>query len=283
MSIATYQFDEQESQTLERWLKATIMNLLVLPVLLMVLSFFFPFKEGGPYTSVNLGVSLGVEILLFFLFYTYTYKKQGTKLLTFSIVMIILSIPLGLCGVILDGSSHIYASFALVLPPTIWWFILSLRLRKIYKKKKLSVEKLEERKKANFEEQENKTRRYWIFVTFINTVFISLLGMIFSLFSKGLQELYSLQFYVQVMTNIPVFALYYYFTYLKHGTRLLTFSLVVAILAFPLSIGVTIFYGSIQMYVVEVLTLPLSIWWLVLSVRLRKINKKTKLSLSPQT
>src|SRR5579885_2125312 len=130
-----------------------------------------------------------------------------------------------------------------------------------------------------FDEKEKRTRTHWLIVTLFSSFFYPLFTSLFHTNVPVKESIFYMHEYFQfsfiaTATLLPLWLLYHC-AYKKQGTRLLTFWLImsflgtflVAILVFRKPLGILEMIQNIM----EAIT---SIYWCILSLKLRKINKK---------
>jgi hypothetical protein len=131
-------FTQDEIKVRSQWLTATFWFFIWFPLIQSVINFFNP--KGHFYLF-----SLPVQLLWFWAIWRCAHEKPGTKLLTFLLVLAPLQL-IALVGLLSRRSADLWAygeSLADLALYT-WWFILSLKLRRINKrlqlKKKFTAE-----------------------------------------------------------------------------------------------------------------------------------------------
>ena len=132
--------DEKEQKTRNHWLRATAIRMILLPIIGFLLSLFFSFRNSIlQLDSVALVVTLfgfivvmAFGVMWFFIMRRCSYKKPGTKFLTFLIVI-------GFIGLIyfpflIFKNLNLSAILILDFSVNVYWLYLSVKMRKINKK-----------------------------------------------------------------------------------------------------------------------------------------------------
>ena len=133
-------------------------------------------------------------------------------------------------------------------------------------------------------DSEIKVRKRWLILTFWTFVvipFIYYIWAYFKDFGDIQNELKTLKLFAASLLGFSAIKLFYSFViwnfvYRKCGTKLLTLLLITTPLYSLLSIRYIIKYSSLLSYsaiIVDFCTLP---WWIVLSIKMRRINKSIK-------
>lgn len=132
MDTSIYQFEERESIVRDRWLKITVFNAALSLILSTILTFL---KEEGSVLLISLLANAAPLAYTYWLYHC-AYKHHGTKLLTFTLVLAVILIPLEMYGLTLKSEASMSIAFAVCLPFNILWMVISYQLRNIYKQKK---------------------------------------------------------------------------------------------------------------------------------------------------
>lgn len=118
-------FTREEKKIRKNWLISTTILYLVIPFI-GGMSIFFKTNE---LSSQNLGWLI-VYFFSFLILYYYAYKKNGTHLLTLFLIILPIYLFIDFVQSVINGQ----LSFKVVF--YIWWYIASLKLRKINTKLK---------------------------------------------------------------------------------------------------------------------------------------------------
>jgi hypothetical protein len=154
------QLNEKDNKTRKNWLFATFASFSLGILWIILKNPVFP----TDWDLIGfLSASFVMNILVYWALYSFTYKRGGTKLLTFLIAATVLSIPMGNYGMASEHSfnmlmySTVYLySLGFIIQEAFlrqsikmlvietsslivvtWWLIESIKLRRIYKKMKL--------------------------------------------------------------------------------------------------------------------------------------------------
>ena len=123
----------------------------------------------------------------------------------------------------------------------------------------------------NFNDQEKKIRKHWIISTFIIIIGFPLIGLLISIFLRDVsiaKESRSL-----IFSGMVSFWLISHCAYKKHGTKLLTWWLIIIPIQLLLGIINDIKQeGLIVTLLTLIIELPFYLWWIKKSLELKKVN-----------
>ena len=120
-------------------------------------------------------------------------------------------------------------------------------------------------------EKDKKTRRHWLIATLVYFLgFPALLFLIFVILAGDRLATIALFAFILILSSIP-FWIIYHCAYRKPGTKWLMFYLITVPIQFVSSLPSL--RDDPRAWLGIVICLPICIWWYVLSLKLRKINK----------
>jgi len=141
MEIAEYSFSPEKQKIRRRWLWALSVGI-VIPAIFIVLAIVIKIGTALPVTTFTLGKEFGeliggllISLIGSWALYHCAYRKYGTKFLTFNLVFS----PLGILAELWKCATHsatkweIAGELLLLLPLFCWWYVCSLKLRRINK------------------------------------------------------------------------------------------------------------------------------------------------------
>lgn len=141
-------------------------------------------------------------------------------------------------------------------------------------------------KNYSFSQKEKKIRKRWLNLTIFTHIFIPSIFLLLGILASSIYKSLSL------VIGIPVFAILiflsfyilYHCAYQKLGTRYLTFCIILGSLNEIRNLGKTIVSSDLltlptskYLFLLEVISFAISVYWYVLSFQLRKMNKKIRL------
>ena len=129
-------FTPKEKSLRKQWLIISLIAILAWPIITLAFMSYISMKEHVPQGVylVYLAVAL-ITILLFFILYRCAYVKPGIRFLTFCLIIGPLLKLKATIDALKVGHDHVtlIALFA-NLAFYVWWYILSLKLRKMNKR-----------------------------------------------------------------------------------------------------------------------------------------------------
>jgi hypothetical protein len=138
-----------------------------------------------------------------------------------------------------------------------------------------------------FDKNEQKIRRHWLIatlciylglpITWFSLVFL-IADMSQPMTASGALQLLIMLLIPSLIITLLIWA-FYHCAYKKHGTRFLTFCLLVSLLISARQLYKIFLMGSIDFYelVAFLVNLPLFLWWVITSFKLRSLNKKLQM------
>jgi len=124
----------------KQWLIATIVFFILYPLLVLVFLAIFPEQRTPTYVDVwyvPLAYTL-TNLTLLWIIWHFAYKNQGTALLTCWLIWGPIRVLLSTTGLFKESwTPWVFIENVLDLSIYAWWYILSLRLRRMNKKKQV--------------------------------------------------------------------------------------------------------------------------------------------------
>lgn len=129
LAIENGEMSEKDKKTRRHWLIATLVYFLGFPALLFLM---FVILAGDRLATIALfGLILILSSIPFWIIYHCAYRKPGTKWLMFYLIILPIQFVSSLQS--LREDPRAWLGIIIGLPICIWWYVLSLKLRKINK------------------------------------------------------------------------------------------------------------------------------------------------------
>lgn len=123
--------------------------------------------------------------------------------------------------------------------------------------------------------QQEKIRKHWLICAISTCLVYPLVDFAWELFTQGMPTS-SAELYFHLINQtlgLIIFALYFHCAYKKHGTRLLTWTLMLGVASL---FTLTNLGGKFSLNLI--LPLCINAWWYLMSLKLRRVNKEIQFS-----
>ena len=131
----THQFTPKEKSLRKQWLVLSLIAILAWPIITLGFLAYLNSKEPVPkeFVGIYLAVIL-VTVGVFYALYRCAYKKPGIRFLTFCLILgLLLKIQGAVSTLKQAQDSTTVVALIVNLAFYAWWFVLSLKLRKMNK------------------------------------------------------------------------------------------------------------------------------------------------------